>query len=326
MSVPSRVDTLLAPSRTFAFFAVSCLALIAMASCDDGNDSDGSGSTGGLAGAPVGPAGGSAALGGAAGTPTNGGAPATGGVTCDPDPEDPCDGATEIGRTCEAGAYTVVGRYYLINNLWGESDGSGQGCAWLTCPSGGGWGWGADFSWTGSTSSVKAYPSIVYGWHWGQKTYACGLPVQLSQRLRIPTQWKYSLTENGNNVMNVAYDLWLSSEKYPTYEDDPTDEVMVWVHRSGSPVPIGGPQETVNLAGGRWNRWHGNAGTWKVFSFVPEQNSNDVSFDLSEFLNHLVDKGLVDGSKYLVSIEAGSEIFTGDGRIDTSLYRVDVPE
>jgi hypothetical protein len=43
-----------------------------------------------------------------------------------------------------------------------------------------------------------------------------------------------------------------------------------------------------------------------------------------DFLNHLVSRGWVSNSKYLTSVEAGTEVFIGNGRVDTNSYYCNV--
>ena len=81
---------------------------------------------------------------------------------------------------------------------------------------------------------------------------------------------------------------------------------------------------TVSLATATWDLYRGmtttNSGQtlWNVFSYVRTTNATTASMNMMEFMNDLVSRGWVSSQKFLTSIEAGSEIFTGTGRLDTT--------
>jgi xyloglucan-specific endo-beta-1,4-glucanase len=213
----------------------------------------------------------------------------------------------------------VVGKYWINNNLWGQGSGSGWQAIWDTYSAGNTMGWGTTWSWTGQSNSVKSYASVVLGWHWGWMLSNTGLPVQISANRNVNTGWNYSVTQNGTNTMNVAYDCWLHTIPNPSWNNDPSDEVMIWLYRSGGAGPVGTYQATVNLAGTSWNLYRGNIG-WNVFSFVRTTNTTNQTLNIRDFLNHLVSRGWMSNSKYLTSVQAGTEVFIGNGRVDTNSY------
>lgn len=45
---------------------------------------------------------------------------------------------------------------------------------------------------------------------------------------------------------------------------------------------------------------------------------------MQDFLGNLVGRGWVSPTKYLSSIEAGIEVFTGNGQLDTDAYTADI--
>ncbi|GCE50334.1 cellulose binding domain-containing protein [Thermosporothrix hazakensis] len=220
------------------------------------------------------------------------------------------------------GTIDNLGKYWLNNNLWGSNTGSGTQCTWDTSISGSTLAWGTRWNWTGEQNSVKSYASAVLGWHWGWKNPNTGLPVQVSQNTSVASNWSFTLTGNSDNRMNVSYDLWFHPTANPG-NVNPSDELMVWLYKSGSIQPVGSRQATVTIAGTTWELWRGNAG-WNVFSFVRTSSVTSASLDLRDFINDLVTRGWMDPSKYLISVEAGTEIFTGSGQLDTTAYSVEV--
>jgi hypothetical protein len=102
---------------------------------------------------------------------------------------------------------------------------------------------------------------------------------------------------------------------------------MIWTYRAGGAGPAGTLQATVNVAGTSWDLYRGRIGGttgWNVYSFVRKSNTNSVTLDARDFLNHLVGRGWMSSSKYLTSVQAGTEIFTGNGQLDVTNFYANV--
>lgn len=234
----------------------------------------------------------------------------------------PAAPAAAAAQTCEAFGTIPMGKYYVNNNLWGQDSGQGRQCAWDTHRSGDTIGWGTEWEWSGVSHEVKSFTSAVLGWHWGWRSGDTELPVRLSDGRPVRTSWNYTVS-SAPGTMNVAYDLWLHDKVAEDWEDQPTDEVMIWTYRSGGAGPLGQKTGTVNVGGATWDLYQGDIG-WKVHSFVRTANTTSVRLDLNDFLRVLQQRGSVGSAKYLSSVQAGTEVFTGRGRLDTSAYSVDV--
>jgi hypothetical protein len=233
----------------------------------------------------------------------------------------------QAASTCNKGGTIDMGKYYVTNNLWGNGSGTGWQCTWNNWQSGDAIGWGTSWEWSGGQYSVKSFSSSVLGWHWGWQRPGTELPVRLSDNRSVPTTWNYSV--NASGTMNVAYDLWLHSQSNPDWSNNPTDEIMIWPYKIGGAGPAGTKQATVTLGGGTWDLYRGwidagNGVGWNVFSFVRTSNTTSVNFDLRDFTSNLVNRGWLSNSKYLTSVQAGTEVFTGRGQLDTNSYWVDV--
>ncbi|HEX8344455.1 MAG TPA: hypothetical protein VF657_06875 [Actinoplanes sp.] len=228
----------------------------------------------------------------------------------------------QAASTCTAYDAITQGKYWINNNLWGRNSGSGWQCMWNSYTSGNTIGWGTNYSWSGQSNSVKSYTSSVLGWHWGWRNSNTGLPTQLSANRNVNTGWNFSVRHTGG-AMNVSYDMWLHTIPNPTYANNPTDEIMVWLYRLNGAGPVGTRQATVNIGGTNWDLYRGNIG-WNVFSFVRTSNTTSATLNMRDFLNNLVSRGWVSNSKYLTSVQAGTEIFTGNGQIDTTSYYANV--
>ncbi|SDT69193.1 GH12 family glycosyl hydrolase domain-containing protein [Actinoplanes derwentensis] len=231
---------------------------------------------------------------------------------------------TKGAENCTDFAALVRGKFWVNNNVWGKADGTGSQCVWENGLTGDSLSWGTSWTWAGDNTKVKSYASSVLGWHWGWKVPSgTGLPVRLSAGKPVTTNWNFQVTQNSGGVMNVAYDLWLHDKANPDWPDNPTDEVMVWLYKSGGAGPVGTKQATVSIGGATWDLYRGNIG-WEVYSFVRTSNTSAAGLDLTDFTDELVARKWLAETKYLSSVQAGTEIFTGSGRLDTTAYSVQV--
>lgn len=222
------------------------------------------------------------------------------------------------------GESLTLGKYWLNSNLWGAGTGTGSQCLWETSQRGETIAWGTSWDWSGQAETVKSYNCAVLGWHWGWKIADTGLPFQLAEHRRVQTTWNFQLQETTPGGLNVSYDLWLS--RNPRLDNANADhEIMIWLYKSGDIRPIGVKQGTVTLEGTSWELWEGSLPEcgWPVHSFVRTVNTTSQELNLTEFFDYLIGRGL-SSSQYLISVEAGAEVFTGAGRLDTTTYSVEI--
>jgi len=223
------------------------------------------------------------------------------------------------GKTSTNGAFITLGKYWINNNQWGASGASGSQSIWSTCSSGNTIGWGTDWNWSGAANSVKSYASAVLGWQWGWKLTNTGLPVQLSAGKTITCGWTYRVQPG--QTIDVSYDMFVHSQANPGTNDDPSDEIMIWLSSSGGAAPIGGTSATVNIGGTSWELHEGKNSRWPVHSYVRSSNADTgATLNISDFLKDLTTSRGLSGSKYLTSIQSGTEVFLGSGRLDTDQY------
>ena len=227
-------------------------------------------------------------------------------------------------RICKNGAFLIQGKYYLYNNLWGANKGSGSQCLWSSASDPSHIAWGTSWNWTGQRNTIKSYAAAVWGWHWGWKIANTGLPIQLTSLRNIRSAWSFNLSHTILGGTNVTYDIWLSENPHLD-EENPTGEVMVWLYNTGDISPIGSKQTYVTIEGVEWSLWEGPhpVSGWPVYSFIRTVNTKIETLDLTNFFQYLISFGL-NYSAYLLSVEAGAEIFTGEGRLDTTHYSMDV--
>ncbi len=234
--------------------------------------------------------------------------------------------ASQTTQACTNGQQISIGKYYLFNNLWGANTGTGDQCISDDADNGSRIAWSTKWNWSGQFQ-VKSFDSVVLGWHWQKQTttYLTGLPQRLSSDQPVRTNWTYNITQNGpNTTFNIANDLWLHTIPNPN-QDNPSDEVMLWLYEQGNVHPVGSPVATVNLDGTSWTLWEGLRNSWQVHTFVRSTNTTGAqSLNLSDFLNYLVANRGLSSAKYLTGVEAGSEVWLGNAELDTSSYSTDV--
>jgi hypothetical protein len=209
-----------------------------------------------------------------------------------------------------------LGPYWINNNLWGSSSGSGSQCSWNNSISGSTLSWGTSWNWSGQANSVKSFASAVLGWHWGYKQSGTGLPVQLSSNTNVTTSWNFSLS--GSSSQDVSYDIW--ADPNPNLgSTQASNEIMVWLYKNGGIQPVGSPVGDVSIDGTTWTLWYGNIG-WNVYSFVRDANTTSASLNLNDFFQNLISSHGLSSANCLLGVEAGTEIFTGSGELDVSSY------
>ncbi len=232
--------------------------------------------------------------------------------------------AAPVTISADGGTITA-GKFLVNNNTWGKSHSpNGHERVYAdgtTSPLS----WGAQYNWPEGDASytVKAYPSVILGWHWGLPSPPSGLPVRIGDHRTVATGGSIKLTNPG--IQNVAYDLWFHTLAHPGKQDQPTDELMVWVARYGGAGPLGKRVGQVKIGGATWVVYKGNVG-WNVYSFMRTTNESTWRVDLRDFIDYAAAQGWLAPDKFLTSVEFGSEIFRtdGDGAFAVTGYRCDV--
>lgn len=236
-----------------------------------------------------------------------------------------CSPKAEAGRTSAQAASISMGKYWVNNNQWGYKTGSGTQSIWSTCQQGDLVGWGTGWSWTGTSNAVKSYASSILGWHWGWKVGNTGMPVQISSGKKLNCGWDFTVTQSGGSL-DISYDIFAHTISNAGTNDDPTDEIMIWLYKQEGAGPIGTKQATVTIGGTAWDLYRGtvndgnNQHRWNVFSYVRVANATTSVLNIMDFMNDLVSRSWIQSSKYLSTIQSGVEVFAGTGQLITNGY------
>ena len=230
--------------------------------------------------------------------------------------------------TCSTEGCTLpmTSSLYVNNNTWGSANSPAGWAESVTVSSASAW--RVDFKWPVAgnptqDNAVKAYPSAVYGWHfgWYYPQSATQLPQQLSAPYTAISSYQYTASFGGGTG-NVTYDLWLTNTATPDNATQPTDEIMIWVNSTGGAGPCGAPTvSNITLEGGTWTLSECQVPNYQyVWSFVRTSNSASGTLDLKNFINYLRTNRGLSSTKYLAGIEFGSEIFRGTGNVNFTNY------
>ena len=182
------------------------------------------------------------------------------------------------------------------------------------------------------------YPSIFKGCHWGNCTDNSGMPVRVSAISSATSDWE---TAQPNNVTedvayNVAYDLWFNSSpttKKGCGNDGTADcgpdkaELMIWLNRVGGVQPFGEKiAGGVSIAGTTWDVWFGKTESdLNTISYVRTTGVTRVSnLDLTSFMDDAWSRCYVLTNWYLISVEAGFEIWKGGAGLASDSFSVSV--
>ena len=205
---------------------------------------------------------------------------------------------------CEQyGTTTIQNRYVVQNNRWGAAT---TQCISTTA---------TGFRITQAehnnptNGAPAAYPSVYYGWHYGNASPGTVLPLPVSDPAVAAMTTSVSYTFVAGATYNAAYDIWLDPTAR-TNGQNTGAEIMIWANRQGAIQPVGSRVGTVTLLGTTWEVWFGNIG-WNVVSYVRSTPATSLSFRVSTFIDDAIARGYAQRSWYLTSIQAGFEPWVG---------------
>ncbi|KAL8821758.1 MAG: hypothetical protein Q9191_007247 [Dirinaria sp. TL-2023a] len=220
-------------------------------------------------------------------------------------------------QTCAQFDSITGGAYAVQNDIWGASaSGDQQQCSTITSASGDGTlAWSTTFNWQGTPDQVKTYANAE-----ASSITTCK---PLNQYHSIPTTWDWSYG-SAQITGDVSYDAFLAP--VCNGPGDPHKyEIMVWLAALGGLNPIGSAGPSVQIGGQAWTLWSGpNQQTGAtVFSFVAGAGQvGSYSGDLIDFFNYLVQNNGVDASLQLTSVQAGTEVASGQATFTTSKFSI----
>jgi Glycosyl hydrolase family 12 len=175
-------------------------------------------------------------------------------------------------------------------------------------------------------SAPGGYPFIYRGCHWGVCTTGSGLPVQASgiRPGTVITSWS-TTQPGGPSRYNAAYDIWFSQSPATSGQPDGA-ELMIWLAVHG-PTHPGGRVVAGDLAAGGYHYtvWLIRRRSWNAITYVMTSPVTSVShLDLQPLVADAERRGAIAPAWYLISVEAGFEIWRGGAGLATRSFSVTV--
>jgi hypothetical protein len=220
------------------------------------------------------------------------------------------------------GSAVVAGKYVVQNNRWNNNV-SGDQCINVIDQIGNS---GPGFSITKQTGSARidgppgSYPSIYLGCHYNNCSPSTNLPMQVKSIKKAETG--INLKYVGDATFDASYDIWLDPNPIKTGVNK--QEIMIWLNKQGPIQPIGNKVGDVTIAGQNWQVWSGSNGQNDVISYVVPYPIPNIIFDVLDFVDDVVKRGLITNDLYLTSIQAGFEPWQGGQGLAIQGFRATV--
>lgn len=235
--------------------------------------------------------------------------------------------------TCQDWDTIAFGEFLLENNVWGGPNEPHLQCMNANRDS---------FAWNVTRLSPSAYglpsdcpqciqpyyPEVIYGKKpWRTERTTANLPVALDSVESLEASMAAIMIPYAK--YDLAFDIWItnSAESGPT---DITDEVMIWLLWT-SGLPGERVLDTVkdgytiyeHRTYAYWNmtRIEGTE-RWTMHEFIIKKQGIPSRINILAFLDHL--RKEKHDLKYLASIELGTEVWSGVGATEFSMYRIDL--
>jgi hypothetical protein len=169
------------------------------------------------------------------------------------------------------------------------------------------------------------YPFIYKGCHWGACTSGSGLPIQVA-RIHpgtVITGWR-TTQPRGSNVYNATYDVWFNQTPATTGQPDGA-ELMIWLNHHGHVRPAGSlVASNVSIGSHDYHVWL-RRGRWNTITYTMNTGTTSVShLDLQALVANAVGRGYIGSFWYLISVEAGFELWRGGAGLATNSFSVNV--
>ncbi len=237
------------------------------------------------------------------------------GLTDDPPPP------VEI-QECADWAEIEAGEYMLSNNVWGKGDITDyEQCIRYISENevtrlGWSWIWPAT-----ENNSVKAYPEIIFGWKpWNAHSTTNQLPAKIADISTLTSSFTL-IDYTMSGIGNLAYDIWITADSLPS-GNNIRHELMIWLKKENqTPGGVFVAQVTIDNVVYDYYRadWD-----WTYFAFVNNSGEEITTVAIDKFLSYLKTQHDISDTEFVASIEFGSEIIAGSGRVLLEGYRIKV--
>jgi hypothetical protein len=175
---------------------------------------------------------------------------------------------------------------------------------------------------------VVTFPNLTYGLHPGWATSSTSkLPVRISESGPQVVSADINTTCTPSTGKDCLYqtglDIFLMSSDKVSNADVGT-EIMVFTERTIGPADINGA-DTVMIGGVTYKAIHNGFPTsWNAIQYFASMDSrmNKVQLNVSDFIADALRRGWITPTQYLVSIELGTEVVSGNGFTVVRNFRI----
>jgi hypothetical protein len=231
--------------------------------------------------------------------------------------------AAKTTKLCHSQTASVSGRAYTVdNNEWNSSapecittDGKAEFKVVNSSIA------------NGKDGAPGGYPDIYKGCFYGACTSGSGLPIRVS-KIRsgtVTTSWR-TAQPGGSNIYNAAYDIWFN--KTPTTRRQANGaELMIWLNHHGPKHPYGSEvASNVSIGGRSYNVYYGaRTGSYGTVTYEMTSRARSVSnLDLRPLEANALSRGYLSKSWYLITVQAGFEMWQGGTGLATKSFSVKV--
>ena len=233
-------------------------------------------------------------------------------------PASATNAAAQTTLSASQTAKTTNGNYVIQNNEWNsgapESIGTDGGQDFTV----------ANSSISNATNGAPGgYPSIYQGCHWGNCSGGNLATHPVPGGTGVTSSWS-TTQPGGSSAYDVAYDNWFNST--PTTSGQPDcAELMVWLNHNGPVQPFGSDVASATIDGTPYNVWFGQQ-AWPTISYVMTNPATSVSnLNIGDLEADAVSRGFMPASCFLISVEAGFELWQGGQGLATNSFSVSSP-
>ena len=218
----------------------------------------------------------------------------------------------ETINTCAPFQSVTIGSYIVQTDYWQNNLCKGTQCLSIDDQTGAFTVTKGDYN-CPDNFNVAAYPDILYGYAFGNRSPHSDLPAQISSLNCVNTNWSFQPTHTGH--WDAAYDIWIC----PDNTCGPSGfngglELMIWLDYTGNGWKYDMGPATVD--GMPFEVWQYDssygADKHKYVAYLAKTKTDSVqNLDIKPFLDDCQLRGYLKPSWYLYAIEVGAEINSG---------------
>jgi uncharacterized repeat protein (TIGR02543 family) len=225
--------------------------------------------------------------------------------------------------------------YYFSNTIWNKGNITNYS-QYVYKPNNADFplGWKLDWPNGARDSSVKAYPSIIFGWSpWDTAPTTNQLPKAVGQISDFNVTYDLVSTFDPNSRYNLAFDIWITREPGRTEPPDAniTREIMIWLDYypatqfpSIATITFDGVEyyyyRIEDFTNGDYTR------ELTIFARKTPLGSGALTgtVNIKSFFDYLRNQDFISDSEYVDMVALGNEIWFGSGTTVFNNYQVTV--